>query len=431
MVKLVSESPLFAMDQEFINLFYKKKPTDCILYSEDGIQFKIHREILSQTEPMQNILTSAKESCCQNLEIICPCSKVELEYVVKFFYTGKLNCESSFDFAIILKILTKVFGFPEKFIDEWQEEFEISENISDQPNSENDITNSTKIFDVDFNIDIKNEVEITEDGNDIANSTKIFNVDFDIDIKNEVDLDSIEEGLSNQIIVPLKTKKFNSDDIKETSQSVMPFKCKNCDAGFMKKIMLKRHIKVIHEEGFKVASNFKSHQMIRTTEKPSANSYIEKGHNIKTEKSDGTYFCKFCKEDFLELEALKMHNQVHSSKNRTCKICNKNFSTRSHLLRHEKIHMGVKPFSCKFCQLKFSQKANVNHHEKVHIRKGHNTKTDAEDGTYFCKFCNEDFAALEALKLHEQVHSSKDHTCKICNKKFTSRSLLLRHEKIH
>ena len=131
MVKLVSESPLFAMDQEFINLFYKKKPTDCILYSEDGIQFKIHREILSQTELMQNILTSAKESCCQNLEIICPCSKVELEYVVKFLYKGQLNCDSSFDFAIILKILTKVFGFPEKFLDEWQEEFEITENNFD------------------------------------------------------------------------------------------------------------------------------------------------------------------------------------------------------------------------------------------------------------------------------------------------------------
>ena len=102
MVKLVNESPLFAMDQEFMNLFYKKKPTDCILYSEDGIQFKIHREILSQTELMQNILTSAKEYCCQNFEIICPCSKVELGHVVKFLYKGQLNCDSSFDFANIL-----------------------------------------------------------------------------------------------------------------------------------------------------------------------------------------------------------------------------------------------------------------------------------------------------------------------------------------
>ena len=144
---------------------------------------------------MQNILTSAKESCCQNLVIICPCSKVELEYVVKFLYKGQLNCDSSFDFAIILKILTKVFGFPEKFLDEWQEEFEITEN------------------------------------------------NFDL-----VDLDSIEESVSHPIIVPSKTKKFKSEDVKQTSQIVKPFKCENCDTGFMKKINLKKHIKVIHEE---------------------------------------------------------------------------------------------------------------------------------------------------------------------------------------
>ena len=45
----------------------------------------------------------------------------------------------------ILKILTKVFGFTEKFLGEWQEEFEITENDFDKPNSENDITN-TKIL---------------------------------------------------------------------------------------------------------------------------------------------------------------------------------------------------------------------------------------------------------------------------------------------
>ena len=61
-------------------------------------------------------------------------------------------------------------------------------------------------------------------------------------------MDSIKKGLSNPIIIPLKTKKFNSDDFKQRSQGVKPFKCENCDAGFMKNINLKRHIKVIHEE---------------------------------------------------------------------------------------------------------------------------------------------------------------------------------------
>ena len=60
-------------------------------------------------------------------------------------------------------------------------------------------------------------------------------------------MDSIEESFSNPIIIPLKPKKFKSNDVKQRSQGVKPFKCEICDAGFMKKINLKRHIKV-HEK---------------------------------------------------------------------------------------------------------------------------------------------------------------------------------------
>ena len=69
MLKLVNESPLFAMDQEFMNLFYKKKPTDCILYSEDGIQFKVHKEILSQTELSRTYLPVQKNLAVKILKL--------------------------------------------------------------------------------------------------------------------------------------------------------------------------------------------------------------------------------------------------------------------------------------------------------------------------------------------------------------------------
>ena len=224
MVKLVNHNPFVVMDQEFMDSFFNKKPTDCILYSEDGIPIKIHREILSQTDLMQKILSSAKQSCCQTIEIICPCSKVELEYVMKFLYKGQLNCDSSFDFANILEILSKVFGFPKKFLDEWQDEFEITQEVFDQQNNEN-----TKIFDVDF------------------------------DMKIEVKLNSIEEGLSPPIIIPLKPKKLKSVDVNQRSRSVHDknsapvhqrkklFKCETCFAKFKQKVCLKRHIRAHHE----------------------------------------------------------------------------------------------------------------------------------------------------------------------------------------
>ena len=265
MLKLVNESPLFAMDQEFMNLFYKKKPTDCILYSEDGIQFKVHKEIFSQTEFMQNILTSAKEFCCQTLEIICPCSKVELAYVVKFLYEGQLKCDLSFDFANILKILSKVFGFPKKFLDDWQEEFEITQEVFDQQNNEN-----TKIFDADF------------------------------DKKNEDD--SIEEELSNPIVIPLKPKKFKSVNVKQRSRSV--------------------HDKNSTNKKFRTSDNLKIHEVTHTRERP--------------------FSCNICFRRFYEKSKLKRHQLIHEGeKAYPCNYCDLKFRQHYNMKRHiATVHKG-------------------------------------------------------------------------------------------
>ena len=51
MVKLVNESGNFDHDdfKDWNWLFFNNKESDCILYSEDGHEFRIHKEILSQT----------------------------------------------------------------------------------------------------------------------------------------------------------------------------------------------------------------------------------------------------------------------------------------------------------------------------------------------------------------------------------------------
>ena len=38
------------IDGDFLKLFYNKKKPDCILYSNDGYQLDIHKEILCQTK---------------------------------------------------------------------------------------------------------------------------------------------------------------------------------------------------------------------------------------------------------------------------------------------------------------------------------------------------------------------------------------------
>ena len=102
--------------EDYLDRYLKKKPSDCVLYSEDNTEFKIHKELFGQTDFMREILSSAKERCCGILEVFCPCSKEELGQMVKFLHTGEICCETKFDALNILENLDKIFGFTKYLI---------------------------------------------------------------------------------------------------------------------------------------------------------------------------------------------------------------------------------------------------------------------------------------------------------------------------
>ena len=102
--------------EDYFEDYLKRKPPDCVLYSDDGTEFKIHKELLGQTDFFREILASAKEQCCGIIEILCPCSKEELRPMVKFLRTGEISCDNKLDFLKIVKNLNKIFGFPESLI---------------------------------------------------------------------------------------------------------------------------------------------------------------------------------------------------------------------------------------------------------------------------------------------------------------------------
>ena len=113
MVMLKHKIQVFHGDNLQASLFRIKQP-DCILHSEDGKMFRIHKEILCQTKLMQNILLSAKNFCCENVEVFCPCSSEDLEYIVKFLYSGKISSNKDIDNTKIKTVLTKIFGYSEE-----------------------------------------------------------------------------------------------------------------------------------------------------------------------------------------------------------------------------------------------------------------------------------------------------------------------------
>ena len=105
-------SDQIASFESYMDLYLKNKSTDCIIYSEDGSKFKVHREMFGQTDFLREILSSTKEHCCGSIEVFCPCSKEELSHLVNFLYDGEIHCEIESDSLKIIENLQKIFGFP-------------------------------------------------------------------------------------------------------------------------------------------------------------------------------------------------------------------------------------------------------------------------------------------------------------------------------
>ena len=74
MLSVINVDHISAIENN-MDFYLKMKPRDCILYSNDGGKFKIHKEVLGQTKFMRDILKSVKENCSSTLEIIRPCGK--------------------------------------------------------------------------------------------------------------------------------------------------------------------------------------------------------------------------------------------------------------------------------------------------------------------------------------------------------------------
>ncbi|KXN65348.1 hypothetical protein CONCODRAFT_44544 [Conidiobolus coronatus NRRL 28638] len=63
-----------------------------------------------------------------------------------------------------------------------------------------------------------------------------------------------------------------------------------------------------------------------------------------------------------------------------CKICSKSFNRKNSLVRHERIHSGLKPYSCKVCNKQFTRKDILEGHKlsiKCQRRTQYYTETQA------------------------------------------------------
>ena len=109
---LYNKDPLVIVKS--MDSYYKRIPPDCGLFSADGYEIPLHKELLFQTKLMCQMLKNVDIDCCK-ISIMCPSlTKKDLEKIVDFLYGGKIYCTNMTDATQVFNNLTQLFGFPSR-----------------------------------------------------------------------------------------------------------------------------------------------------------------------------------------------------------------------------------------------------------------------------------------------------------------------------
>lgn len=100
-------------------------------------------------------------------------------------------------------------------------------------------------------------------------------------------------------------------------------------------------------------------------------------------------------------------------RNLECSVCGKTLYNHISLTRHQRTHMGEKPYNCQGCRKAFSYRSSL----KKHLM-SHNGKSP-----FKCRECGKTFYDLLTLTEHQQTHTGeKPYKCHECGKAFFVRS---------
>lgn len=94
--------------------------------------------------------------------------------------------------------------------------------------------------------------------------------------------------------------------------------------------------------------------------------------------------CKNCHKKFKKESILKQHLQFHCilKKLYKCRFCGKQLASKNSLIRHERIHIGDRPYMCYICQKTFADNYGCIRHINQHLSKDGKLKEGMKMGSH-------------------------------------------------
>ncbi|XP_063984024.1 zinc finger protein 184-like isoform X2 [Diachasmimorpha longicaudata] len=334
------------------------------------------------------------------------------------------------------------------------ESFGIS--TSDDPRQENEQISSTNLHMLDTNSLTVNDLL---QSNNLIETSPLKSI-----LENQgclsITLNPLTDSILADNLSSSDPPKFNVDDLTSEllsmtnhsdrlSHQINNLDCDICGKKFDKAEYLYRHLRKHTGEFicpgclavFARKENLLSHVCSSSTKRDGFECpYCQKQFAVKKYfkrhmiQHSGKIYCKWCRKTFLC--QLELDSHQCPAPRHVCPDCGKRFSHRAHLLRHGKIHNGLKqvaknikdkkkgidekPFICEKCGDAFKTPSILKQHLRSHGER-----------QFECDICQRRFHRLGVLKQHRFIHEHAQIPCHVCGKKLKSKKALDVHVLLH
>ncbi|KAL3183803.1 hypothetical protein MRX96_033874 [Rhipicephalus microplus] len=141
------------------------------------------------------------------------------------------------------------------------------------------------------------------------------------------------------------------------------------------------------------------------------------------QRPQGKHSCAHCPYSSNYRSSVIRHERTHmGEKPFVCHVCCKGFTDHGHLKTHLLVHTGEKPYECSVCGQRFTTSSGMARHQRS-LHSGNDARL------HMCAQCGKGFMESSALTKHRLIHTgAKPHACSVCGVRFTRLGSAKKHE---